>query len=104
MLAYYDRMAYAAKMSTSVVIDDQPEASEKFQESIFQPAQGSESAQTKASRNKTEDQCFVQSWQDLLDTLGSLNSVTLLPSPRIENAIPIKVLTSPNQLHKRAFK
>ena len=72
MLAYYVEWHLREQLRSVIFADDDREAAEEARQSVVSPAQRSSSAKRKDGNRRTGDDYPVQSFQDVLQDLGTL--------------------------------
>ena len=101
MLAYYVEWHLRRKLAPLLFDDDDLGAKEPQRDSIVAPAQRSPKALRKAQSKQTDDAWPVQSFHDLLASLGTLCKNRVLP--KSPGAVPFDMLTTANPLQKHVF-
>jgi len=101
MLAYYVEWHMRSRLAPILFDDHQRTEAEQSRESVVAPAPRSRAARRKDSEKRTEDGTAVESFQTLLDNLGTLtkNRVRLQDGDGAE----FYVLTQPTPLQQRAL-
>lgn len=102
MLAYYVEWHMREKLAPLLFDDEEPEMAQALRDSVVQPAQRSPTALRKASTRQTAEGFPVQSFQTLLQNLGTIVKNRIQPklSP---NSPAFDVVTRPSALQQRAL-
>lgn len=101
MLAYYVEWHLRDRLRELLFDDDDREASQKSRRSVVAPAKRSKSAREKDATLRTASGLPVQSFQDLLKDLATLNRNTV----RLESSgAEFKQLTEATPLQRRVFE
>jgi len=102
MLAYYVEWHMREKLAPLLFDDEEPEMAQELRDSVVQPAQRSPTALRKVNTRQTAEGFPVQSFQTLLQNLGTIvkNRIqpTLSPSSPAFDAV-----TRPSALQQRAL-
>jgi transposase len=102
MLAYYVEWHMRDKLAPLLFDDEEPEVGQELRDSVVQPAQRSPAALLKANTRQTPDGLPVQSFQTLLQNLGTIVKNRIQPklSP---NSPAFDAVTRPSALQQRAL-
>jgi hypothetical protein len=99
MLAYY--VEWHMRQTLAPMLFDDPAAGEAQRRSVVAPAQRSPRARSKSTHQLTVDGQPVHSFRTLLQDLATIAKNRMLP--KLENAIPFDLITTPTALQQRAF-
>ena len=101
MLAYYVEWHMRERLAPLLFDDEDPEAGQELRGSVVQPAQRSPEALRKASARQTPEGWPVQSFQTLLQSLGTIVKNRI--QPRIPSSPAFDAVTRPSEMQQRAL-
>ena len=102
MLAYYVEWHMREKLAPLLFDDEEPEIAQELRDSVVQPAKRSPSALCKASTRQTAEGFPVQSFQTLLQNLGTI--IKNRVQPKLSPSSPtFDAVTRPSALQQRAL-
>ena len=101
MLAYYVEWHMRRRLAPILFDDHQRTEAEQSRESVVAPAPRSRAARRKDFEKRTEDGTAVESFQTLLDNLGTLTKNRVRPQG--SDGAEFYVLAQPTPLQERAL-
>jgi hypothetical protein len=101
MLAYYVEWHMREKLAPLLFDDEDPAAGERLRGSVVQPAQRSPEAMQKVNTRQTPEGFPVQSFQTLLQNLGTIVKNRI--QPKLPNAPEFDAVTRPSPMQQRAL-
>jgi Transposase DDE domain len=101
MLAYYVEWHMRQRWAPLLFDDDDPWAGEALRSSVVQPAQRSAEALNKASTRRTPEGFVVQSFQTLLQNLGTIVKNRI--QPKLPASPTFDAVTRPSAIQQRAL-
>jgi hypothetical protein len=101
LLAYYVEWHMRERLAPLLFDDDDPEAGQALRSSVVQPAQRSPEALAKASTRRTPEGFAVQSFQTLLQNLGTIVKNRI--QPKLQGSPAFDAVTRPSAMQQRAF-
>jgi len=101
MLAYYVEWHMREKLAPLLFDDEDPEAGQSLRGSVVQPAKRSPQALQKASTRQTPDGFAVQSFQTLLQNLGTIVKNEI--QPKVPGSPAFDAVTRPSAIQQRAL-
>jgi Transposase DDE domain len=101
MLAYYVEWHMRERLAPLLFDDADPESGEALRSSVVRPAQRSPEALDKANTRRTPEGLAVQSFQTLLQNLGTIVKNRILP--KLPGSPAFDAVTRPSALQQRAL-